>query len=140
VSPFEFRRRSCRSAPNACMLIWMKRAVSVKPHRLLEPFVIALERLGSRRENDVRLLFAEVAKRRPDLLEQSLFAERSRRTAEIEKVLRSTIAEIDKMAKTGTLPPGLTVPYFAHLRLNHSTGRLHVGHSVDSIILFPNSN
>ena len=113
----------------------------MKRQRLLEPFVIALERLGSRREKEVRFLFAEVARRRPDLLEQSLFAERSRRTAEIEKVLRSAIAEIDKMVKTGTLPPGLVVPYFGHLRLNHSTGRLHVGHSLDSIVLFPeNSN
>jgi hypothetical protein len=73
----------------------------------------------------------------PDLLERSLFAERSRRTAEIEKVLGSAIEEIDRMVKTGTLSPGPEAPYLCHLRLDHSIGRIHVGHGSRSILLFP---
>jgi hypothetical protein len=109
----------------------------MKRHQLLEPYLDALERLSSRPADDVRLLFAEVAKRRPDLLERSLFAERSRRTTEIEKVLRAAMAEIEKMAQAGALPPGLDVPYLGGLRLNHSTGRMHAGHGDRSVLLFP---
>ena len=78
----------------------------------------------------------EVAQRRPDLLERSLFSERSRRTIEIEKVLIKTIVEIDTMVSSGTLPNGLAAPFLSHLRFNHSSGRLHIGVGSRSTLLF----
>jgi hypothetical protein len=108
----------------------------LKRHRLLEPLVAALEQLDGRSYDDMRLIFTEVARRRPDLLERSLFSERSRRTTEIEKVLLKTIAEIDTMVSTGSLPDGLAAPFLSHLRFNHSNGRLHIGHGSQSTLLF----
>jgi hypothetical protein len=105
-------------------------------YRLLEPFVAALEQLDGRSYDDLRVLFAAVASRRPELLERSLFAERSRRTSEIEKVLHGAMAELEQMEHAGVLPEGMSVPYLYHLRLNHSTGRLHVGHGSRSVVLF----
>ncbi|MBZ9882751.1 hypothetical protein LB535_10335 [Mesorhizobium sp. CA10] len=113
----------------------------MRRHRLLEPFVAALEQLDGRSHDDLRVLFAAVANRRPELLERSLFAERSRRTSEIEKILRKSMAELGRVEQAGALPEGMSVPYLCRLRLNHATGRLHVGHGDRSIVLFPeNSN
>ncbi len=107
-----------------------------KPHRLLEPLVVALERLDGRPRRELRQIFAEVARRRPDLLQRSLFSERSRRTSEVEKVFHKAVVEIDMMVKTGALPSGLDAPFLSHLRFNHSSGRLHIGHGNTSIVLF----
>ena len=103
----------------------------------MEPFVAAVEQLNGESCDDLRALFAAVAVRRPDLLEQSLFAERGRRTTQLEQVLVRTLAEIEKMERTGTLPDGIEPLAMDHLRLNHSTGRLHLGHSHKSALLFP---
>lgn len=112
----------------------------MKRHRLLEPLVVALEQLDGRSYDDMRLIFAEVARRRPDLLERSLFSERSRRTTEIEKVLLKTIKEIDAMVSADAVPNGLAAPFLSHLRFNHSSGRLHVGHGSRSMLLFPDDS
>jgi hypothetical protein len=105
-------------------------------HQILDAFVSALERISGSPCIELRLVFAEVARRRPDLLSRSLFADRGRKSLEVEKVLRAVIAEMEQMERSGEVPLGMEVPYLGNLRLNHSTGRLHVGEGYRSALLF----
>ncbi|MEI5682473.1 MULTISPECIES: hypothetical protein [unclassified Mesorhizobium] len=105
--------------------------------RLLEPLVVAIETAAGAKMDALRDLFSEVAKRRPDLLEKSLFAERSKRPSQIDNILRATIAELDKMEAACELPDGWDrAPYLSHYRINASTGRMHIGHGSSSVLLF----
>lgn len=88
--------------------------------------------------NELQRLFDLVAARRPDLLHRSLFAERERSTVRIELILRETMRELEAMAKDTS---GMEIPYVANLRFNHSTRKIHAGHSHRWVYLFPeNSN
>lgn len=66
------------------------------------------------------------AERRPDLLQRSLCAERDRSSVEIELVLKETMRELEAIARD---TPGMQVPYVFNLRFNHSTRKIHAGHS-----------
>jgi hypothetical protein len=129
------------------------------PHHLLEAFLLTLEAVPAPRETlrfvpvgvfagfdpqfvgELRELFGLVAAERPDLLERSLFAERSHDTVEIEKVLRATIAHLKTMAEVASSRlAASSVPDVSHLRFNHTNKRLHVGTSSRSApFVFPRS-
>lgn len=105
---------------------------------LNERFVRAFEHLNDNGySHQLRLLFAAVARSRPDLVERSLFAEKARSTVEAEKILNLTLAELVNLKANGTLPPDTEVPHLDNYRFNHSTGKLHLGHSQYSVYFFP---
>lgn len=104
--------------------------------QLLAAYVAAYENLHGEPSADLRYLLAEVSRRRPDLLERSLFAERRRSTSQMEMILRNVLAEVDGMVEIGLFPDDFDPPYLGNIRFNHSTGRLHLGSSHRSVLIF----
>jgi hypothetical protein len=109
-----------------------------KRPKLLRSVVNALSRLGY---EDLAPALAQsfdlVAVRRPELLSRALFAERGRNTVQLEAVFRAALKELKSVANEADDPDKICAPDLSNLRFNHTTGKLHAGHSSRWVYVFP---
>ena len=110
-----------------------------KKPRLLQSMVDALQRLAGYESLAPRLArsFDLVAIRRPELLTRSLFAERGHSTVQLELVFRAALKELEVIANEAGDRDQIFALDLSNLRFNHTTGKLHIGHSNQWVYVFP---
>ena len=117
---------------------WIFSMIPTKSY-FLQSYVAAVVELSNdnpETELELAQIFKAVGKSRPDLTERWRFAERGKSTVELEKLLDEALNEAKHLIASGKLPKDTEVPYLGHLRINHSTGKLHQGYGSRSVTIF----
>lgn len=104
---------------------------------LLLPLLMAVEACSGREEENLRIALNHLATCDPDLVRLSDVAIAARSSSKIDAVFRNVKRRFDEIEASARPIEEFEIPYLHHIRINCSTGRVHIGHGNRSALLFP---